>query len=986
MADLELDSLDLALEYAALHARLAAVELLMPESMRNFAAAAASPGKKRSRSDEAAAWVAGGMADPPASHEDVVALPASPVYVVATAAGASLPSSATPSPGCSQPAPLESGQTAADEEEASPAAPPEAMPFGYDDETMGETAVDAAETFVDVDRSPSRSSDHSADDEEGEAPAPAPADDAGVVPLGDETQAREEEAHFYAAEVAEASAAAAAFMVRAPLEQAPTAPPQPQPSEASAAAPPPPLPPPPPPPPPPPLPPPPLPLLSCAPPATAPCAPPPPAAPPPAALLADGGDGGDGGAADLHPLVTLLHDPRTATVGVVPAAMGAAAAGADVSSCRAASPAVPVLSCACLSDGRLAVLQRSRVLLWEVSPAASGAAGRADADESAAPRSLVWRLALTLSAPHSAFHTLATAHPALPPVPLPSRLEPVYLAACGTLADGGAPSGAPSGSGGSSEGAAVFRLDALDHEGGWASRSPAFGDFGANVAIRTLSLAPRTVVRAPGPSTCAALLHAPQLPGVPEEAAGTLLALGGADGRVRLWRLSHPTSEAWRELPAPHDERPSLREGGGGGGSVLALRALSSELGLLLGGYAWGVALWQVASQGEGRGGLINIVERQEHPRPPPSHVLSALVHADWCVHRCHHGASPLLPSQSAGLTAEAAATAAGASTADVADRAAAHVASAAALLVPLPRRPLPRGGESRMTPLPPLGLRDSLGSIVAATSLGWLREPYSEASASCPPPHVAATPLARRFVLSREGCTPSDAYYACEDGGAPSHEQALHAREAPLVCLATDGAVVAAVNAHGWVHVWAARLAHRLVSLRLLLPAATTSLTAPMLPIVALLPPDTALSSSGRRQSVAPASSAAGCTLLVLDAHEGRAQCWSVGWTSGALVPEVAEEDTDPCTDSAEQAALLDAAAVPSKHASIPPPREASTEAARAVPCAPAASLPAWRQQWEGSSQSLGGFTECLGDSAAMAGGSQMSEGAEWCALGGRY
>ena len=47
---------------------------------------------------------------------------------------------------------------------------------------------------------------------------------------------------------------------------------------------------------------------------------------------------------------------------------------------------------------------------------------------------------------------------------------------------------------------------------------------------------------------------------------------------------------------------------------------------------------------------------------------------------------------------------------------------------------------------------------------------------------------------------------------------------------------------------------------------------------------------------------------------------------------------------------------------------------------------LPAWRQQWEGSSQSLGGFTECLGDSAAMAGGSQMSEGAEWCALGGRY
>ena len=677
----------------------------------------------------------------------------------------------------------------------------------------------------------------------------------------------------------------------------------------------------------------------------------------------------------LHALVTLLKHEQTrqAPPARLPHAPLAARNARPAETVRA-----PVLACTCLPDGRVALLEPDRILLWEC--------------HTSDPCTPCWRPALALTVPRgSQLHTLAVADKAMAAsTPPSSQPEPIYVAACGTIAGsvgvvGGAPARRPSlgglgggrggGRGGAAssskaatyEGAAVFRLDALSSMHGWgapanAGAAAAAGPCPAAAAAALPTLAPRALLQSPGPSTSAALLLEPPGPLLPGEAPSTTLALGGADSRVHLWRLSHPASEEWRPLQTPA-ERPDDEYDAGirDYGAVLTLRPLSAEFGLLLGGYASGAALWQTSAiNGYNCGGLINFFVRQEPLLPIPSYVISApLVLAERLrlrpgpvnegrVHgdvRDESAGEEILIGDGSAAAAAATATAAAAS----------QVACVAALIVALPPRPLkPYRDEIENIPrryqLPcpanevgyvQWGGHLSSGSVIVATALGWLHETDQHAATAGTAAHVelprgtAATrappPLARRFVLTSTASIPVDAYYTGGDGvlggaaagwtGDTTLRAPVEDESAPLVCLATDGAVMAAVSVSGCVHVWSARLAHHLVTLR---PPPPPSLASPLkstpppfvavLPAVSILMATSQCAGSSRRQSIGAIHSAAtttaagalnggGCTLVVFLGAESAPLCWTLGWpVNGALVP-------GPSEDSAE-AAVIDALA----------------------------------------------------------------------------
>ena len=716
----------------------------------------------------------------------------------------------------------------------------------------------------------------------------------------------------------------------------------------------------------------------------------------------------------------------------------------------------PVLACMCLPDGRVALLEPERILLWEC--------------HTSDPCAPCWRPALALTVPRgSQLHTLAVANQVMAAsTPPPAQPEPIYVAACGTIAGsvgasarrpslGGLGGGRGSGRGGAAssskattyEGAAVFRLDALSSVHGWgapanAGAAAAADPCAAAAAAALPTLAPRALLQSPGPSTSAALLLEPPGPLLPGEAPSTTLALGGADSRVHLWRLSHPASEEWRPLQAP-SERPDDEYDAGirDYGAVLTLRPLSAEFGFLLGGYASGAALWQTSAiDGYNCGGLINFFVRQEPLLPIPSYVISApLVLAERLRLRPGsvdegrgHGdardesaAEEIITGDGSAAAAAAIATAAAAS----------QVACVAALIVALPPRLLkPYRDEIENIPrryqLPcpanevgyvQWGGHLSSGSVIVATALGWLHEMDHEIDQQAATAATVATrappPLARRFVLTSTASIPVDAYYAggggMLGGGAAAGwigDTALRApvgdEGAPLVCLGTDGAVMAAVSVSGCVHVWSARLAHHLVTLRPLpLPLASPLKSAPP-PFIAVLPAVSSLmataqcAGSSRRQSIGAIHSAAttaaagalnggGCTLVIFLGAESAPHCWTLGWpASGALVPGPSEDSAEAAVidalaaeDAAAMRAAQDVAAMnistggapvnissggAQGHALDPGDVPRLMERCADTGAAPADEVPTrWvgqeqlALQWDGGgrSQSLGGFSE---------------------------
>ena len=156
-------------------------------------------------------------------------------------------------------------------------------------------------------------------------------------------------------------------------------------------------------------------------------------------------------------------------------------------------------------------------------------------------------------------------------------------------------------------------------------------------------------------------------------------------------------------LPAPHHEHPELSRAGGG--AVHALAAISPEtgLGLVIGVYEWGAALWQL-----------------------PSRTLNNVFTCEPRVERLPRGADERLPR---GADWTGLLTYAG-------PRAAAGVAVVA-------------DGHSE------IGVNDILGHVVIGAALGWV-------SNRGPP-----TALAHSFALTRGACTHERAYAAPDDPGS---------------------------------------------------------------------------------------------------------------------------------------------------------------------------------------------------------------------------
>ena len=229
-----------------------------------------------------------------------------------------------------------------------------------------------------------------------------------------------------------------------------------------------------------------------------------------------------------------------------------------------------------------------------------------------------------------------------------------------------------------------------------------------------------------------------------------VLALGGADGRVRLsWldgaHCEHEMSEQ-RLLPSPYAESRELAMwvhadngcGSGSGGyntrAVLALECISahSNLGLLVGSYAWGAAMWQVAPWSQGGSVLINMWQRGSHPLrniPPPMDAFAPLLLA----------VGPRV----------------------------------------VDRDSIPCSRDFHAEPA------DTLGHVLVGAALGW-------AASS----DMATEALVHSFTLSRANCSIGKRYVATADSSGRSVS-------GDLVCLAASDELLSGCDGQGSTIVW---------------------------------------------------------------------------------------------------------------------------------------------------------------------------------------
>ena len=493
------------------------------------------------------------------------------------------------------------------------------------------------------------------------------------------------------------------------------------------------------------------------------------------------------------------------------------------------------LACASLADGRVVVLQCHRVLVYESHLEAAGPLqGHVQGQP---PRAAGWRLHAVLQGADDDRYAA---------VALPGRASPrgglggpILVAACGTV--------------GGVAGASVFRLDAL--LGRQASlgtpQLPCRTSFATALPLtRTAAVQYRCPTGGSGVS-CACMVQVAALRGNPvPAAAGLLLLLGTARGRVYVYRLSGDAAEGEADdgemLPMP-PPTVAASQGSGGGrcdgdsaspgapagrasrnveptqvvaaagdearldatqpadsgndhgdcgdhgdatssgvdGGVLALVRVGGDLGLLVGGFRWGLALWQLGSRQ-----LLSWFSAE--PAPPMPIGLGGPATRDAAT-----------ASAAVRDTAEAAAT----------------------WLVAVPARTaaaehLCSRGEEWQSRRSVIGEDVAVGSLLIAARLGFvmpashacLRPPRAPAEPIAgPAAHAAPSPLAIRMRLSVAGCEPERAYFPPDTDGA-AQLSSPHAIPTPppppppLAAMAASAWMLAATDTAGMTYVWRLR------------------------------------------------------------------------------------------------------------------------------------------------------------------------------------
>ena len=542
-----------------------------------------------------------------------------------------------------------------------------------------------------------------------------------------------------------------------------------------------------------------------------------------------------------------------------------------------------------LSTGHLAALLADRVLLWEPAPLRDMSAlapatataintgvgahgGRHPIASDATGRSHDWRHALTLAGgAGEQYHLLSP-----PPPVTDATLGPPMVAVCGTVdsalanaaqaqpphwMSSNAPPGVTAPSGVSAPpqsedprtpslapSVAVFRVEAVRGARDMSIPPPSCAPRPASHggAAQATAAPPRRppARRIPAPTHISASLLLPfhRLDTTADdEDAGLFLVVGGTDGHVRLMRLTNPSAETWEALPSPHDTRPSLMGAANGGGgessdreslAVGSLCALCGYLGLLVGAFEWGAALWQVGTRT-----LINIFERQEWAPSAslrPAAPLAAF-RPRWSVWATPRAAdvTPIdasCPEGGGGL-------------------------DATSLLVALPQPSASaRDDDDEQAEQAVPAADEVLGCVVVASALRWVRDDYAtdddtrgddlvrggdtrddcmggdsmrddcmrddplekeppggsecgDGAACCPgrvtmpewrPAHEGSVraPLARAFALTRTTCAPHGrGYYA------PARLGGVEA--AAIAHLATDGCFLLGTTGSGRTYVW---------------------------------------------------------------------------------------------------------------------------------------------------------------------------------------
>ena len=428
--------------------------------------------------------------------------------------------------------------------------------------------------------------------------------------------------------------------------------------------------------------------------------------------------------------------------------------GVQRSSCGQITVGGVVIACTAMFDGRVALLQRNRVIIYEYESGGNWRVGQV-LQGSAGDRYVALALPRSDDRGLPAAGRAGASHS-------PSRATalPMMAAACGILGDADGAAGRA--------GTAVYRVE---------GRLPRANSFAAAAAAAAppLEVSPAQQFfcseaalgddggagGAAGGVRCACIVQVERLRGCAVQTApGQVLATGTAEGRVHLFRLSghtpDDTERGW-VLPMPPPEHQAAESISGR--PVLALAAVGGPLGLLVGAFHGGMALWQMSSR-----------------------QLLAMFLSE---------ASPSLPPAVA------------------APDDAAEAASSGLCVVAVPARsiaeerrcrggsPARRGGgiewrERRA----PIGNDECVGSILVAARLGYVQ--HAIHPCLCAPPATAA-PLVIRMRLSVGGCKPEQGYFPLgDDTSAPAPPS-----PALLAGMAATAWVVAATDTRGVTYLW---------------------------------------------------------------------------------------------------------------------------------------------------------------------------------------